>query len=556
MLTGNLDIATLSEVSGWVQQDDRPELPVSLIVTHNDNFLGRILANRYRGDLEEAGIGDGKHGFEFKFAKRLSPSERHTLRVFKEEDGIDIPGSPITITPSEKLDRASQEALATYLQSFRSEADLRSLVEFLASELDRAIQGLADSASNRQQRREYAQLRHRWSRENASAEAAGSPAPLKRALVIDDRIPVRGRDAGSNAVLSHMQSLQRMGYEVTFIPAIDLNAPPLLRSWLEGQGIACPSAPIYGSVEEVLRRQAGEFDLVYMHRVANAVKYGELVRHYSPKAFRIYSVADLHHIRVQRQIEAEQRTELIPLSQWFRFAEFVAAASAHAVITHSEHEARILSEKIPPEKIHTVLWSAEAKPTKVPFPKRRDIAFIGNFDHEPNRDAARWLIKDIMPLVKARDENIRCLLVGSAMPDDIRGICGNEVLALGYVEDLQEIFDRVRLTVAPLGYGAGIKGKVLDSLSAGVPCVCTPIAAEGLMLPPTLKAYVANDAPSIADHICKLHNDQKANAACRRAGLHLIEQDFSESRLDDAMRRVVMAGGRKAAPSRSTKTKA
>ena len=97
------------------------------------------------------------------------------------------------------------------------------------------------------------------------------------------------------------------------------------------------------------------------------------------------------------------------------------------------------------------------------------FAFIGGYGHPPNLDAARWLISEIMPLVRQRDPALECLLVGGGLPEGVRQRCGDGVAALGLVEDLGEIFDRIRLTVAPLRFGAGIKGKVIDSLAAGVP---------------------------------------------------------------------------------------
>src|SRR5205085_5562181 len=163
-----------------------------------------------------------------------------------------------------------------------------------------------------------------------------------------------------------------------------------------------------------------------------------------------------------------------------RLMEFTAAALADAVITHSSEEARLLAAQIGAAKVHTVRWSAATRPAAVPLAKRRGIAFIGGYGHPPNLDAARWLITEIMSRLRERDPKIECLLIGDGLPDGVRQRCRDGVVALGPVEKLAEIFDRVRLTVAPLRFGAGVKGKVIDSLAAGVPCVMSPIGAEGL----------------------------------------------------------------------------
>ena len=230
------------------------------------------------------------------------------------------------------------------------------------------------------------------------------------------------------------------------------------------------------------------------------------------------------------------------LSQRTRFVEFVAAVSADAVITHSAQEAEILAKQIPRSKIHTVMWSMMPRPTRVPFAERSGVAFIGSYDHAPNLDASRWLIDEIMPLVRKHKPSIECLLVGSNMPDQLRHLCKDGVVPIGYVKDLAEVFEKVRLTVAPMTYGAGIKGKVIDSLSAGLPCVCTPVAAEGLDLSEALQACVAESAEGLAELICKLHENEEANLACGRAGPDYVGAAFSNEKLDAAMLRVLGSG--------------
>src|ERR1700690_2289254 len=110
MLKGNLDLVNLRQAAGWAQDDAQPDVAVSLLVIDNDKLLGRILANRYRADLENAGIGSGRHGFEFQFPNSLTPFEKHAVKVCRETDGAELPQSPIVIEPSQVFDQAAQEA--------------------------------------------------------------------------------------------------------------------------------------------------------------------------------------------------------------------------------------------------------------------------------------------------------------------------------------------------------------------------------------------------------------------------------------------------------------
>jgi glycosyltransferase involved in cell wall biosynthesis len=541
MLTGHIDYLTLMEIRGWAQDDARPEERVSLIITDNDNLVGRVLANRYRPDLHDRGFGSGFHSFEYVFPIGLSPSGRHVIRVCRESDGVDIPRSPAVLEPKRVFDDEVEVLLTRILATCGADEDIPRKIDFLANEIDHLMQQFSDSESNRSERARVRRLRSLWKRrssqENTPTPNHGEAASQARALVIDNRIPKADRDAGSNTIISHMRSLQRLDYEVNFAPSLEFCASQLERAELEAIEIGCCCSPYYNSVEDILRRQAGEFDLVYLHRVDNAAKYTELVRHYFPRAQLLFSVADLHHLRLARQAAVEQRPELAPTIRRVRLLELVAAASADTVITHSSYEAQILHKHIGTEKVHVIPWSVSLRPTEVPFSERRGIAFIGGSSHRHNCDAARWLINEIMPLVKKQAQGIECFLVGSEIPDEIRRLCGNGVIAIGYVKNLSDIFDKVRLTVAPLAYGAGAKGNVIESLAAGVSCVCTPAAAEGLDLPEALK--VGDTAVEIANAICLLHEDEALNENCCEAGLDYVWLRFSEFNVDRLMQKAL-----------------
>ena len=530
-LRGNVEKVDRDGVQGWVREEEDPAVPVSLLVSVDGDPVSRVLANVYRQDLERAGIGNGRHGFMLKL-EGLSPSVPHNVRITRETDGQDVPGSPAVIPPSLRFDTEFQQHLAKMLSDAETDEELAARAAFLAQQADRLLQLRADRRTNRMERTGHRQFRARWSGRGAAAEPDHPP----RALVIDDVLPDVNRDAGSQAVVSHIRSLQRLGYAVTIAPAGMAGGAEVAA--LEAIGVSCCCAPWCGSVEEVLRREQAGFALVYLHRGSNA-RYLPLIRHLQPRARVIYSVADLHHIRLARQAEVEQRPELLEASQRVRMAELSAARFADGVITHSSYEAALLKRDLPEAKVHVVPWSVPARPVSAQWSERRGLAFIGSYGHAPNLDAAWWLIQEIMPLVREQEPDLECLLVGSSMPDSLKAAVAPGVQPVGHVDDLPALFNRVRLTVAPLAFGAGVKGKVLDSLAAGVPCVCTPVAAEGLDLPDTLAGLVAPAAAGLAAAILRLHRDEAYNQACSAAGLAYVEQMLCESRLDTLMREAV-----------------
>ena len=525
-LQGNIEQIGRSGVRGWVRDDAAPDRPVSLLIEVEGQFTLRVLANAYRLDLEQAGFGMGRHGFSAPF-EGLSPFQPHLARLVREEDGEPLPGSPVAIPARAQFDGEVQDYLAAMLGDVAEDDELLARAGFLAQQADRLLQLRAD-------RRVAPNLRHfraRWSGREAAA-----PSPGPRALVIDDRLPATRRDAGSLALLSHMKALHQLGYRVAVV-ANDVRGGPEAGA-LAADGFTVCHAPWAGSVEEVLRREAGGFALVYLHRASNT-RYLPLIRYYQPRARIVYCVADLHHLRLARQAEVEQRPELAELGQRVRQTELAAATMVDAVITHSTAEADILRRDAPKARVHVVPWSVEQSRAEAPFAERRGFAFVGSYGHPPNLDAAWWLLQDILPMLRARAAPIECFLVGSDMPDSLRAAERPGVAMLGHVPDLASVFGRVRLTVAPLAYGAGVKGKVLDSLAAGLPCACTAVAAEGLDLPPALQAMTADTAEGLMDVILRLHEDEALNQTCAEAGRAFIAAQWAQPRVTALMQAVV-----------------
>jgi hypothetical protein len=521
-MDGYIDELTPQRISGWVRNIADPDRPVALQIRDNGAPIARVLANRYRPDLTRTKPGSGRYGFEVDIPGGLSPLARHVITFAREPDGVLLGGPPFVIEAADSFTPAVEQAIAAAVVAAKPGAEQARMLAFFTAQAERLRQSGADQEAHRAERQAGQRVRRR--------EARAPCDPGLRALVIDERVPVAGRDAGSQAILSHMRALRRLGYAVSFAAAEEMAAE------LTHDGITACAAPFYSSVEDVLRRQAGCFDVVYLHRAEVAASYLALARRCNPRARILYSVADLHHVRLERQAAIEDRPEVMAESRRLKLAEIVAACSANAVITHSSAEVAMLRRLAPQAAVHRVAWDVPVAETRARFAARSGIAFIGAYSHAPNVDAAHWLVEAIMPLVWQRDPSIECRLIGTDMPKSVRRLARPGVVAVGAVADLDAaVFDRVRLTVAPLRYGAGINGKVLASLAAGVPCVMSGIAAEGMMLCPTLGRLVGTDAATLAALICDLHGDRAANGRAARAGVAMIRRDFSVDAVDAAL---------------------
>ena len=297
-------------------------------------------------------------------------------------------------------------------------------------------------------------------------------------------------------------------------------------------GVTVLGQPFFASVEDVLRRQANSFDVVYLHREDIATRYMALVRRNQRRARVLYSVADLHFLRLARQAAVQGRPELMAQANQIRVAEYRAALQADAVLTHSEAEAARLRKDLPQASVHVVPWTIAAQSGS--SVRRDGMVFVGNYAHAPNADAACWLVGEIMPAVWAADPTICCTLVGADMPENLHALANERIRVLGHAQDLGAVLAAHRLSVAPLRFGAGIKGKVIESLASGLPCVITPVAAEGLALPGALEDLVQGDAAALAAQIVALHNSPDLSGLVE-AGQVFADEGYSSRAVTTAL---------------------
>ena len=536
---GFLDYASRQRIVGWAFDSAHGSEAVTVQIFDNGQCIAQMLANTSRPDLEVAGYGNGRFGFDILLPVGLSPLSRHVIQVCRAHDGVELQGSPMVIEAADSFDVDLAQTVTRIVDGLTVGQDCEKVLSFLLSQAERLRQRQADEASGREASERRRRLIRRFGESAAQTDDRRS---VQRALIIDERLPDAARDAGSCAILSHMRGLQALGFTVSFVAASEMDAihGAAIRTKLQSEGVMCWHSPYYASVEDLLRKQAGAFDAVYLHRVSNASRYMALTRQHQQRACVIYSVADLHHVRLERQAVFEDRPELLAEARNMRVVECTAAWQADAVITHSSEEVERLRHLVPAANVYQVPWAIESPVDREQDVERHGVLFIGHYGHAPNVDAAQWLVRDIMPHVWVERPEIHCILAGSTMPTALQRLAGERVEVVGHTPDLGVLFKRVMVSVAPLRYGAGIKGKVLDSLGHGVPCVMSDIAAEGLALSGALLSLKSGmDAQEIARRILTLHDDRAAYEQLRVAGLAMIRDHHDMATVTEGLREAI-----------------
>jgi len=178
----------------------------------------------------------------------------------------------------------------------------------------------------------------------------------------------------------------------------------------------------------------------------------------------------------------------------------------------------------------------------LPFAQRHDLVFVGGFRHPPNVDAVRWFVQAIFPHVRARLPGIRFHCIGSDVPAELRGFSDREgVIVHGHVADIDPYMDGCRIAVAPLRYGAGVKGKVNLSMAHGQPVVATSCAIEGMHLADGDDVLVGDDEDAFAAQVVRLHSDAALWQRLSEAGLENVRRHFSLDSARDTVRRLFFA---------------
>ncbi len=173
---------------------------------------------------------------------------------------------------------------------------------------------------------------------------------------------------------------------------------------------------------------------------------------------------------------------------------------------------------------------------------RHDLVFVGGFGHPPNADAMRWFVGEVFPRVRARLPAVRFHCIGADVPDALRTLASTQpgVEIHGHVPELAPYMDGCRLAVAPLRFGAGVKGKVNLSMAHGQPVVATSCAVEGMHLRDGEDVLVADDAAAFAAAVVRLYEDPALWSRLSANGLRNVAEHFSLDAARDTVRRLFL----------------
>jgi len=349
-------------------------------------------------------------------------------------------------------------------------------------------------------------------------------------LVIGLRIPSPDMDSGSFRMFNLLILLKEMSDSVSFVALHPQSWPPFDshiekdKELLRKSGIAVPEV---SSLEQYIKSCGEEYDAVILSDIDAADSNIDIVRKYASQALIIFDTVDLHFLRYYREAKETGNINILKKALDTKKRELTIARKADCTLVVSPVEKNILKNACPELQVHIISNVHEPYAYSIPYSERRDIVFVGSFQHSPNLDAAHYLIEDIFPLIKNKIEKVKLYVVGSSPPDSIAELSSENVMITGFVDDLTSLMNKCRVSVAPLRFGAGVKGKVLQSISCGLPVVGSSIAVEGSYLTHNLDVLIADTPENFCQAVVDLYKNRRLWDKISRNGLEIISKHFS-----------------------------
>ncbi len=368
--------------------------------------------------------------------------------------------------------------------------------------------------------------------------------------------PEPDSSAAGGRTMEFLRLFLAQGWEIVFASAAALSSH---RSPLTSLGIREREVAINcDSFDQFI----GEFqpDMVVFDRFFTEEQFGWRVERHCPHALRMLDTCDLHSLREARhhllkaQLKVEPDAGPVLADPARLYQAMVQSDVAHREIAAiyrcdlslmiSSFEVALLREQfgVPASLLHeTHLMATPAQQSLPDFTDRAHFISIGNFRHAPNWDAVLWLKQRIWPKIRRQLPSAQLHIYGAYPPPKAMALhnAGEGFHMLGWAADAKQVIAQARVVLAPLRFGAGLKGKLADAMSCGTPSVSTSIGSEGMCGELDWGGMIANDAQSFADAAVELATDKEAWQQAQARGWHIQSRLFDRLEAQQALLNVL-----------------
>ncbi len=344
-------------------------------------------------------------------------------------------------------------------------------------------------------------------------------------LIIDAKLPEPNRDSGSLRMHNLIEVLtNHLCRDVTMaVPTVAMQSQP--KNGVPTAFTLSEHANL-DDLHNYLRQHAAQFDVIIVSRVTMAACLN-IVRRHAPRSVLIFDTVDLHYLREYRGARLSGNRLQVQHALQTKSRELAAIRVADCTFVVSSVEKRVVENDCPGADVQVVSNIHHVSDTPSEPGDRTNALFVGSFFHGPNVDAAEYIVSDLAPRLQRTQPCLQIVIIGENPPKMLKASAPENVAVLGHVEDITPFLRHSRLSIAPLRFGAGVKGKVLQSMAEGLPVVATTIANEGIAATHNREIMIADTADETAAAIAAVTADDDLWQRLSDGGRALVRDRFS-----------------------------
>lgn len=349
----------------------------------------------------------------------------------------------------------------------------------------------------------------------------------KLVVIFDEIIPTPDRDSGSARMMQILGLLVALGYQPIFVPRNRLSFRRYIPN-LEALGVTVwverfePWKPLDNRINSIF--------CFIVSRPTVGERYLIPLIHRYPDVPIVYDTVDLHFVRWERQMQISPNAHTINSVESMKRLELTLARLARATLVTSPVEQDLLVNSFNLENVFVAQNAHELNPGPT-VESRSGLIFVGNFQHPPNVDAMVWFLDDVLPLVLQELLETTLTIVGDRAPRFLTARSSPQVNFAGWVPDTSNLYHESRVAIAPLRFGAGMKGKVGDAMARGVPTVLTSIAAEGIGVTSGKQVLVGDSPEEFSQAIIRLCREDELWNSIRHEALETVRETLGRDQL-------------------------
>ena len=364
-----------------------------------------------------------------------------------------------------------------------------------------------------------------------------------RIFIAYAQFPETDKNAGGMRVFEILKMLAEARHSVTFMTSSENDIR--YRKAVEDLGIDCLSdadRSLVGDVEEFgayLREQQFPVAVFVQYFIYN--RYAPYFRMLLPDCRLVYDALDLEFVRCEREAQVLGTKEAREYASRVKEEEIATLKDCDAVWTVTEVEKQTALALVPDKRVDVIPTIHEVDPDLPGYDARDGIVFLGSYHHRPNLDAIHYFMADIFPQIRTALPEVKFLIAGAAPTDDLYQYekQWTNVKVTGYIEDHRALLKSCRVGIAPLRFGAGMKGKIGEYMGCGLPCVTSSVGAEGIGLTHEKEVLIANTPDDFASCVIRLYSDTAIWEKLAHAGasyINTFSHDSIAPRVIEAVR--------------------